>query len=382
MATFEGGVFSEAIAGGRAGATLSVDDVGVTATTPDGQPFRLTHAEMSLEMGGASGHMLFLRNGARTVTIFSDDRRFAEAVRGWGGGAARQAIEGFDRQLAARRRQSMILWGVGIAALAGLVLTAPALYRGAVRRAVTGLPASVDEKLGMVASESLLRSEVVVSDPLVKDAMDKIMARLEAAAPKSEFKYRVHVVRAPEVNAFALPGGTILVNTALLERAKDPEQVAGVLAHEMAHVTERHTMERLASSLTLVAGVSLLVGDVSGLLALGVQLSETAAVNTYGRAQENDSDRIAVGTLHRAGLKAAPFADFFRMLEAEGKGDLANLVPEWLQTHAENQKRVDAITAEASRLGATPHRPLGLDWPAIQARLASPERIGESPPAK
>ena len=83
---------------------------------------------------------------------------------------------------------------------------------------------------------------------VVVDAIDTIVRRLADHASRTDVTYEVWVVDAPIVNAFALPGGYIVVYTGLIDKAETPEQLAGVIAHEMAHVTKRHGLQRVAQS--------------------------------------------------------------------------------------------------------------------------------------
>src|SRR5690606_30814505 len=105
----------------------------------------------------------------------------------------------------------------------------------------------------------------VLADGPVVDAVRSIGARLLAHAPEHPFTFEFAVVRDETANAFAAPGGYVVVHTGLLERAASGEEVAGVLAHELAHVLERHSMRQLTRRAGLVALLSATVGPVDGL---------------------------------------------------------------------------------------------------------------------
>ncbi len=88
----------------------------------------------------------------------------------------------------------------------------------------------------------------------------------------SRYQYKFHVALDKSVNAFAMPGGFVVVHTGLIQLAESPEELAGVLAHEIQHVEQRHSLRAMAQSLGLYAVLSLLVGDTSGLASLGGDL--------------------------------------------------------------------------------------------------------------
>ena len=117
-----------------------------------------------------------------------------------------------------------------------------------------------------------------------------------AAAP---FDLRIQVVDAPQINAFALPGGQIVVYTGLLRKAARPEQVAGVIAHEMAHVTLRHGLRGIAKQVGVLVGVQVLTGDLSGLAA---QVATAAISNAYSRDAEREADAEGARMLAAAGI--------------------------------------------------------------------------------
>jgi len=252
----------------------------------------------------------------------------------------------------------------------GLLLGCALLLAGAywgVRQAgqasVKMLPRSVDEQVGELAVEHMDLSGTVVSDPVLAQGVERIMKRL-APGPVDGFSFKPRVVSASIVNAFALPGGPMVIYTGLIRAAKTPEQLAGVLAHEMSHVTRRHGMKRIAQSLGVVAGIQLLFGDVSGVAAVAVQVLQEGAVNSYSREQEHEADMDAVSTLARAELDPNALADFFAILEKR-EGDLPGFVS-WLGTHPDLTQRIRDVRAKAGKAGHT--EPLLDNWPEIQER--------------
>jgi predicted Zn-dependent protease len=227
------------------------------------------------------------------------------------------------------------------------------------------LPQSIDEQLGALALEHMELGGPVSADETLQRAVRVAVARLERAQPGS-FTFAPRVVESETVNAFALPGGPIVVFTGLLREAESPDQLAGVLAHEMAHVTRRHGLTRIAQSLGVVAAVQLLFGDVSGVMAVAVEVLHEGAVNSYSREQEHEADMDAVQRMRAAGLDAGALADFFELL-AKKEGQLPSVL-RWLGTHPDLAQRVRDV--RAARGAAVEHEPLNIDWPEVQRRAA------------
>lgn len=375
---FEGGVFSQTIAGGRAGAQLSVRSDGLHARTAEGLTFHLPYAGCRLERGGASGKMWFCRTPDRSLTLFSEAPGFVEALRHESRrelGETIAAIEAASR-LTARRQAS--IWALALFAFAAVLGGAYYGMRRAGSALIELVPRSVDEQLGELAEEHTPMQGETLDDPVVSGALREIVDRLadqagQKAADKPNkkadgFTFKVRVVDAPVVNAFALPGGFIVVYTGLIRAAETPEQLAGVLAHEMAHVTLRHGMRRIAQSLGVVAMIQLVFGDVSGVAAVVVELLREGALSSYSRDQEREADRLGVRTLIEHGIDPQALADFFALLRRR-EPSLPSAVS-WLGSHPELGERIEVIEREArfakSGIRALTPRPFALDWTAVK----------------
>jgi Zn-dependent protease with chaperone function len=359
---FDGGVFHASLEGGRSGASIALSGSAVEATTPEGQGFSVAFTEAELSLGGASGRMWFCRSRDRATTIFSEALGFADALRRTG---QRDLVERLDAIETARRhglRRYLGLLGAGLLLLAGLVFGGLLLTRHAGGLALRALPLEADKQVGKLAIENMDLGGSKVRDKVLEDAVKVVLTRL-SKAQGSSFRFEPRVVDSDKVNAFALPGGPIVVYTGLLREAESPEEFAGVLAHEMAHVTRRHGMQRIGQSLGVVALIQLLFGDVSGVMAVAVELLRAGTINSYGRDQEREADLDAVDRMRAAGLSPAALADFFARLQKE-EGSLT--IPAWLGDHPDLEERVRAVRARAKALGSVTPKPLGLDWEEVR----------------
>jgi predicted Zn-dependent protease len=199
----------------------------------------------------------------------------------------------------------------------------------------------------LIASQIPIEYEKKMADLLVgqltkfkvcaKAEGDKALRELtERIAPEGStiYDYEIKVVKAKEVNAFALMGGTIIINSGILEFMESPEELAGVLAHEMQHIENRHVMTQLVRSSVLTAAWSLLAGDVSGFIALDPSTIYMLASLKFSRDMENEADEGALRMLSQAHISTKGVADFFERLKKDRFEP-----PAILSTHPDSDER-------------------------------------------
>jgi predicted Zn-dependent protease len=179
--------------------------------------------------------------------------------------------------------------------------------------------------------------------------------------------FKVIVIESSEVNAFALPGGQMVVYTGLLKKAESGEQVAGVLAHEMSHATLRHGLQRVSQSLGIVAAIQFLIGDAGGLLALGSQAAQTSILTSYSRQSETEADLEGARMLHEAGLDPESISAFFDKLKKED-GDIPGVLV-WVSSHPLHEQRIESIAKFKSTLAKKEYAPLDLDLATVKESL-------------
>ncbi|HET8575511.1 MAG TPA: M48 family metallopeptidase [Methylomirabilota bacterium] len=227
------------------------------------------------------------------------------------------------------------------------------------------VPVSWEEQLGQSAVGYLAPSEKRCEDPRLNAAVNEIVARLTDAAPKSPYVFRVYVVDAKAFNAFAAPGGYVVVFRGLLERTSTPEELAGVLAHELQHVINRHATRAIiqhASSGLLIAA---LTGDVTGPLTYGFEAARLLGQLRYSRNAEEEADTEGMKMLLAARVDPAGMIAFFNELMKKEGG--APDVLRYLSTHPTSRERVATLTALAARNAVQPMKLLPqTDWKELR----------------
>lgn len=217
------------------------------------------------------------------------------------------------------------------------------------RTAKLGLSKGEEAALGAQAyKEVLTQSRVVTSGPDY-ELVRRCAARLAAATGKSgaDFKWEVSVVQSPQVNAFCLPAGKIVVYTGILPIARTEAGLAVVMGHEMAHATLRHGSERILqqkATNTILTGVSFSMGDMDYnqrrliMSAIGAG-AQYGVLNPFGREHESEADAVGLRYMARAGYDPREAVEFWgRMAKAGGKAP-----PEFLSTHPSHETRIQRL---------------------------------------
>ena len=183
-----------------------------------------------------------------------------------------------------------------------------------------------------------------------KAALANMTARL-VGDQDIPYNLNIQVVDHSMLNAFALPGGQVILMRGLLEQATSADQVAGVLAHELGHVVNRDPFEQALRAAGTAGLLSLILGDATGGTVITL-VAENMLNANYTRAAERRADDYAIATLDAANISTEGFAEFFEMLVEEyGESSL----PEWASTHPHSHNRADnARTLITQGEGTTP----------------------------
>jgi predicted Zn-dependent protease len=198
--------------------------------------------------------------------------------------------------------------------------------------------------LGADYSAQINRQMPMLNDQATLNYVNQIGSQLAAIADPRGIRYHFYVVNSDVVNAFALPGGYVYVNRAIIERADNVSELAGVLAHEIGHVAERHSIEQLQRAQNANLGLNVLYGVLlgrapSGVEQAGIQVGGSAVFAGYTRDAEREADRVGVAYLVRANYNPLGLATFFEELLSLQQRQPSR-VEQWFSTHPTTQERV------------------------------------------
>lgn len=252
-----------------------------------------------------------------------------------------------DGPLLSRRS---VLGGLGAASLVTLVgcSTNPQLGR---QQLILVDEAQLDE-MGVAAWRDIRRQERVSRNPELNRRIERIGTRIVRAAGLEDlYDWEYAVFENEQANAFALPGGKIGVNTGLIRLAKSDDEIAAVVGHEVAHVTSRHSAERVSQAMASELGVSLAQLGLGGgettaaLLGAGLQYG---VLLPYSRRQEYEADRLGLRFAAAAGYDPRAALTFWQTIaQQEQRGQPV----EFLSTHPADANRIAALQEELRAMG-------------------------------
>ncbi|MGQ0641368.1 MAG: M48 family metallopeptidase [Gemmatimonadaceae bacterium] len=232
-------------------------------------------------------------------------------------------------------------------------------------------------QLGTQYAQQINAQLPIVNDASVNQYINSLGTSIARIADTRGLRWRFYVVDSREVNAFAVPGGYVYVNRGLIERARTMNQLAGVLGHEIAHVTERHSVEQMAQAQRADLGVTLacVLTSVcsSGVGSAAIQVGGSVLFARFSRDDESQADEKAVQFLVRAGIDPRGIVNMFQTLLSERRSR-ASSVEAWFRTHPLEEDRIAETNARIARIPAAQLRGLTVDTPSYQqfrSRLVS-----------
>ena len=347
--------------------TIQLTTTALHIVKADGNTIRWPYGEITQTQGAYEGEQVRLEYGAplpQTVTV--EDPAFLTAMQQAAAQRATHLHNPLQRPL---RVRLTILAGIAILGLtAGFYVWG---IPGLAKFLAPHIPVSWEEQLGTSVLEQLAPSANRCVDQNRLHALESIVTRLSRAMPDFPYHIRLTVLNLPVMNAFALPGGQVVVFRGLLEVTETPEQLAGVLAHELQHIHKQHSTRAIleqASTSLLIAAVS---GDFTGALAYGIQGARVLGILRYSRLHEDEADREGLLLLQAIGIDPAEMIAFYRIMEAQHPHDSA--APSYLSTHPPTDDRIAKLTKLA---GVPPPHPVKLfsheEWKDLRSLCQHP----------
>jgi beta-barrel assembly-enhancing protease len=275
----------------------------------------------------------------------------------------RKEVAGLGRWKRETLGQSLVWKTVAysLCSLALLAVLAIWQYDTAVSWVAGRVPLATEYKIGESVLTSLKTQTALVDKGTAVDAVKKIGDRLTNG---SAYKYQWHLSNDPAINAFALPGGIVIVNKGLLEKADSANEVAGVLAHEIQHVEQRHALKNMITSSGIAAAVLLVLGDANAVMMI---MAHQVSTQYFSRQAESDADMKGLALLNNNKIDPQGMVAFFKKMQEAFK-DKAN-GPEWMSSHPDTVNRILAVENYIKGHPCTDCEKLKWDKKAILASL-------------
>lgn len=228
-----------------------------------------------------------------------------------------------------------------------------------------------EQQYGSYTLYQLRRYNYLLEDPLIENWLQTMGHRLGASSDKPKQPYTFFMMRDRRINAFATLGGYIGMNAGLVLTAKTEDEVAGVLSHEISHVTQKHVLRSVERAQKdqipiMLAALGLIIAaqsassssntdnsadNASIAAAISAQALMAQRQIDYTRSNESEADRIGLHTLYRAGYKPEALADFFARMESSGRANSGGYIrPDYLSSHPVTAIRISEARDRAQRI--------------------------------
>jgi beta-barrel assembly-enhancing protease len=303
----------------------------------DAQSLNIRFDQLSADVGGFDHNQLQLhwQDNDDGYMLIPATKAGQQALRS---ALPADAVTGLKGWHSSTKSQNMVwntvLYGAGFLVLSAILVVWQ--YDRVLTFAANQVSMETEKKLGESVLKSISSSENFLKEGAAVDAVKKIGTQLTAG---SRYKYQWYVVKDDSINAFAAPGGIIVVNSGLLKKA-EPIELAAVLAHEVQHVEQRHSLKNMLHAAGVGAAVLLVLGDANAVLMI---MAQQVSQQYFSRKVEADADLKGAQLLTKTKIDPSGMPSFFKKLEAEYK-DLDN-APVWLSSHPETLERIKSAEA-------------------------------------
>lgn len=314
-----------------------LEQAGLTFATEGGAKTFWPYEEIRQTQGLYAGEQVRLERGSDPAeALLIPDQAFLTTLH-------RLAPAGAGRFHDPARRKLRVLL-TAFAAVAAVAIGA-ALYLWAIpglaALAAARVPVSWEEQLGESVVRQFAPEKQRCAEPSRSRRIEQIMQALAATLPKPSYTFRVIVVENPMLNAFAAPGGYIVIFTGLLDRTRTAEELAGVLAHEAQHILERHSTRMVLEHASTGILLAALTGDLSGSATYGIEAARVMGALRYSRAHEEEADSGGLKMLLAAGLDPSGMVSFFETMK-QAAGDNPKVLS-YLSTHPSTENRIERL---------------------------------------
>jgi Zn-dependent protease with chaperone function len=376
MGEYPGQVLHERFPRGRKGGSLHVSAYGMVFDTGE-ERIAIPLEGLSFSVGGSGNRLTYLQTpGLPGYSFYTTDRTvLREPIFQQHADVAARVREASSTH---RRSHAGLLLSLALAGLLGWLLYRS--YDPLVHRAARQVPVTWEQAIGEKLQPLVTANSRTIEDTELAAQLARITEPISAAAAAHGGTFTFTVVKNTDANAFALPGGRVVIFSGLLMKARNAEEVAGVVAHEIAHVTLRHHVRALIKNAGLSVLAGILAGDASSFGAVLVDSASSLSSLSYSRDFEVEADLRGREYLIAASIDPAGMVSFFESLLADESETLRGLEENLsiLSTHPATKERIERLKKLG---GPSAHQQIPIDYPAFKAHLARLLETVPDPPA-
>lgn len=338
---YEGIALHESFPKGRKSGTIEVNDVDILFKDEGKRIQYFPISKCVITQGGTGNRYVYFSHPEKDGwTFYTDDKSILKnPVFG-----RDQNHQKSVRKIKNNRRGLKL----AVQSFFGLIIALVILFfvfRGRIVESVaTSIPVTWEQEISGTMLETATAGKNIITDENILKELYKITDPLVAAVENKDFKFTFTIVEDPTLNAYALPGGAIVIHSGLILEADHVNEVAGVLAHEISHVTRRHHVRGMVDKLGFFMLLRALLGDVGGIGAELAVYGATIESLKYSRDYELEADESGWNLMLKANLNPTGMIDFFEKLQHE-HGDMPG-VASFMSTHPATGDRIEILESK------------------------------------
>lgn len=347
--TYEGGAFHPAFKNGRGSGVISIGSLAVRFTGEAGE-LEMPLAGLSVTLGGASDRIVFFKHPSLPESaLHTADHEVLKDARL----LERPELAAQIGKVHGTKRNTRLVW-LSILLVLGLIIVGLfAAQEPMVKMVTNRIPPEWEVAMGDKFFEAIKQQSPPLEDPKLEKDLAALTEPLLRGIGKQPYPFKFHIIKEDSVNAFAMPGGHVVIHSELILKADSAEEVAGVLAHEITHVTKRHTVRNLVKSAGMYFLFQFFFSDVKDLV--GVLTSNTRYLlgQKFSRDHEREADETGWQYLIAADVNPRGMITFFEKLKKEQEDKMAGAVQEslaFMSTHPATSERIERLEAKAKEL--------------------------------
>lgn len=335
---------------GKASGSMTINSAGIEFSIQD-QRLQIPLDGLQVSLGGASNRLVYFEHPLLDGwSLYTSDRSVLKDPH-------LHQLPVVSRLLTGARNKHWFGWGL-LATVVMLIVAVPLLivlrmdfFTGVIAKKI---PVEWEQKLGDSAIAQYQFGKQMLDDKDAERLLKPLVDPLVTALENSRYEYHFKIVNEGSLNAFALPGGQVVIHSELILRADSAEELLGVLAHEIQHVEQQHGLRNIIGTTGIYMIASAMFGDASGLLAVLSSAAPLLLNQSYSRGFETEADVKGFALLQKAKVNPSGLASFFEKMIAEEKQqlekvmdkenqELARKALQFLSTHPASEDRIQQL---------------------------------------
>jgi beta-barrel assembly-enhancing protease len=332
--------------------------------------YQIPVSNLSVNAGGASNRFIFLRDkNESNISVYTSDKSILKHPVLSSNKELSIQLANAKKSLNATVLATLTLLFLILMVIGGLYLMKDKMVESLSDQVPPSWEKATGDKLFTALS---LQYKFINNDSLKKEFLH-VGSPLFRQVEKQGYPIDLYFVKDPSINAFALPGGKVVIQSGLIENAKSWEEVMGVVGHELAHVTRRHHIRGVINNIGIYTLLAAFVGDVSALAGTFVNFGGDLASLANSRSFENEADETGWDYLVKAQINPAGLISFFETLEKENQTKLDSTLDNsidlsFLSTHPDIDERIEHLKKRQKSTNTT-FKPLPGNFGAFRKRL-------------